>query len=385
MSWVEKLDLTKMPEAALNSIYAEKFNDYMTCLQGSDADKTANANAIQEKFRAEIERRTAVNPSNNYGNTLQMRAMQTWFTESCPKFGPAVDVAIFIQALENGYKLFVQSNSSLEQTFIQTAVSKMCSDYSTTFTKSAEFNDCAQSYTRFIKYLKDNYASRETIFQILSSLWEVERRDSEDIHSLGIRFEEKAREISTRINAKYAETAEAENLTKKTLQSEDVFLLVGSMQLFNHIRTKEPETYKLLLKDCDSCLTPSDLSKKAKLYTDRLSKSDPISHTYATLPQDSRNEPKLECIFFRKYGNCSRNNCPYYHDARRIKKDKPASTDNRAPQSETTDKSKKNSRKKKKNGRANVADQTQDNSTAAQSSDNNASMVSSAEVFQNGV
>ena len=374
-----------MPENALNSIYAEKFNDYMECLQGSDQPKTDAAYAIQEKFRAEIERRTAVNPSNNYGNTLQMRAMQTWFSESCPKFGPAVDVAIFIQALDNGYKLFVQSNTSLEHTFIQTAVSKMCADYSSTFTNSADFTECAQNYTKFIKYLKDNYASRETIFQILSSLWEVERRDSEDIHSLGIRFEEKAREISTRINAKYSETAEAEKLTKKTLQSEDVFLLVGSMQLFNHIRAKEPETYKLLLKDCDTCLTPSDLSKKAKLYTDRLSKSDPISHTYAARPQETRNEAKLECIYFRKNGKCSRENCPYFHDARRMKNDKPAASDNRAPKSDKTEKPKNNSRRRNRNGRTNIADSKSDNTAAAQPNENNASMVSSAEVFQNGV
>ena len=103
MSWVEKLDLTKMPETALNSIYIEKFNDYMACLAGSDQNKTAAAQALQEKFRAEIDRRTTVNPSNDYGNTMQMRSMQTWFTQSCPKFDPAVDVAIFIQALENGY------------------------------------------------------------------------------------------------------------------------------------------------------------------------------------------------------------------------------------------------------------------------------------------
>ena len=391
MSWVEKLDLSKMPDTALNSIYIEKFNDYMTCLAGADQAKTDAALALQEKFRAEIDRRTAVNPSINHGNSMQMRAMQTWFTESCPKFGPAVDVAIFIQALESGYALFVQQNKSMEHTFIQTAVSYMCGDYSTTFTKSAEFTECTQSYSRFIKYLKDNYASRETIFQILSSLWEVERRDSEDIHSLGIRFEEKAREISTRITAKYAETAEAEKLAKKTLDSEDVFLLVGSMQLFNHIRAKEPETYKLLLKDCDACLTPSDLSKKAKLYTDRLSKSDPVSHTYAARPHEPRNEAKMECLYFRRHGRCSRENCPYYHDARRLKKDTSTPSDNRTPQQDNSEKSKKkSSSRRRRNGKTNLVNSnsdnsTADNSTSDQSHDNSSSMVSSAEVFRHGV
>ena len=373
MSWVEKLDLTKMPETALNSIYIEKSNDYMACLAGSDQNKTAAAQALQEKFRAEIDRRTTVNPSNDYGNTMQMRSMQTWFTQSCPKFGPAVDVAIFIQALESGYALFVQQNKSLEHTFIQTAVSYMCGDYSTTFTKSAEFTECAQSYSKFIKYLKDNYASRETIFQILSSLWEVERRDSEDIHSLGIRFEEKAREISTRIQSKYADTAENEKLKKKTLNAEDVFLLVGSMQLFNHIREKEPDTYKLLLKDCDLCFTPSDLSKKAKLYTDRLIKSEPSSLTYAARPSRPRKEAKSECHAFRRFGACPRDDdCPYYHDARRLQN-----------QSRDTSKDTRSDESEEENDRINMVESTA--CTAVRSRDASPIAYNADEVFFNGV
>ena len=157
MSWVEKLDITVIPEAALNSIYMTKLEAYMVALESEDADAIASTMAVQEKFRVEIARRAkTATPSGNFENTVQMRAMQSWFTESCPKFGPAVDVALFIQALENGFKLYVESNASLEHAFIQTAVSKMCSDYSTTFTNHADFADCAKSYVKFKKYLKEN-------------------------------------------------------------------------------------------------------------------------------------------------------------------------------------------------------------------------------------
>ena len=377
MSWMEKLDLTVMPDGALNSIYAEKFNAYLTALQGGENAEVLAACSIQEKFRAEIERRNSAMPSSGtYENALQLRAMQNWFTESCPKFGPAVDVALFIQSLDNGYKLFVQSSPSMEQSFIQLAVSKMCGDYSTTFTNSADFTNCARSYQKFIKYLKDNYASRETIFQILSSLWEIERRESEDIHSLGIRFEEKAREISTRIQSKYADTAESEKLKKKILNAEDVFLLVGSMQLFNHIREKEPETYKLLLKDCDSCLTPSGLSKKAKLYTDRLIKSEPSSLTYAARMSRPRKDAKSECHNFRRNGVCPRDDeCPYYHDARRLQI-KPC--DSSEDESETSEES-------EDDGDVNIAAPAAQSLTAVRSRDESPVTYNADEVFYNGV
>ena len=45
--------------------------------------------------------------------------------------------------------------------------------------------------------MKDNYSTRETVFQVMQHMWEIERKPDEDIHSLGIRFQEKAAETST--------------------------------------------------------------------------------------------------------------------------------------------------------------------------------------------
>ena len=184
--------------------------------------------------------------------------------------------------------------------------------------------------------------------------------------------------------SKYAERAEAENLTKKVLTAEDAFLLVGSMQLFKHIRDKEPETYKLLLKDCDSCLTPSDLSKKAKLYTDRLAKSDPMTHTYVARPQNPRNEAKTECFQFKRSGTCPRADCPYYHDARRVQKEQPAASNDRAPRPGYGRKKKP---KNKKSAQVNQVQQTANEtpSIAVQSHVQPTHSQSGNEVFLTGV
>ena len=108
---------------------------------------------------------------------------------------------------------------------------------------------------------------------------------------------------------------------------------------FSHIRIREPETYKLLVREMDGVYTPADLSKAAKLYTDRLDKTDPAANSGAYLntnrggkpPQDSNT--RTECFQWRDKGRCYRgDSCKYFHDARHKKKeteDKPPREDSR--------------------------------------------------------
>ena len=260
-------------------------------------------------------------------NTADFKAMEAWFRDSVTKFQPSGDVNLFISSLENGYKLCVTAENNLESQFVKLAITKLCAEYSNSFLKSGTD---ATSYAKFIKYLKTNYSTKETVFQVLQHMWEIERKPDEDIHSLGVRFQEKAAEISTRITAMFEEKAKENPATAdKTMSAEDVFMLVGAMQLFQHIRTREPETYKLLVREMDGVYTPADLSRKAKLYTDRLDKSDPAAQngSYAVQHNRGRNHgqnsnDKSECYSYRDNGFCRRGDqCPFLHDSRRKKKE----------------------------------------------------------------
>ena len=256
--------------------------------------------------------------------------MEAWFRDSVPKFNPGSDVNVFISSLENGYKLCVTPENNLEGQFVKFAITHMCAEYSNSILKADA--STRSSYAAFIKYLKANYSTQETVFQVLQHMWEIERKPDEDIHSLGVRFQEKAAETSTRITAMFEDKVNENKLSgaqDRKMSAADVFMLVGAMQLFQHIRSREPETYKLLVREMDGVYTPADLSRKAKLYADRLDKSDPAAQNGSYAVQQNRgrksgqnSNEKSECFSYRDHGTCRRgDNCPYLHDPRRKRKE----------------------------------------------------------------
>ena len=282
--------------------------------------------------RGNTDRPAAEVSISNVNNSADYKTMESWFRDSVIKFQPSADVNIFLTQLDNGYKLCVTTANKLEEPFVKLAVNKLSTEYSNSLLAT---NPDLSTYATFKKYMKDNYSTRETVFQVLQHMWEIERRPNEDIHSLGVRFHEKAAETATRITSMYEEKVNENRKSgesKKTMTAADSFLLVGAMQLFQHIRAREPDTYRLLIRDVDDCYTPADLSRKAKLYTDRLDKSDPASQSGAYASQanprghssqpthSSKRKSTQECWNFRDRGECRKgNNCRFRHDPQRKK------------------------------------------------------------------
>ena len=335
---------------------------------------------------AKAEDPTATETKLAVSSTADFKAMEAWFRDSVSKFQPGGDVTIFLSSLENGYRLCVTAENKLESQFVKLAITKLSAEYSNSFLKSGTDTT---SYAAFTKYLKDNYSTKETVFQVLQHMWEIERKPDEDIHSLGVRFQEKAAETSTRITAMFEDKVNENKLSgaqDRKMSAADVFMLVGAMQLFQHIRSREPETYKLLVREMDGVYTPADLSKAAKLYTDRLDKTDPASQSgvYLNSNRDQKSSQdsnsKTECFMWRDKGFCYRgDNCKYFHDARHKKKDaedKPPREDSRPRKSKKSNRGNGNRGKNTSNqGGANVSQPSDTNATS------NFSHVS-REVFQ---
>ena len=334
------------PDAALYQLLTSTSHQVIELTGVAEKEAALQAAKTQlALISAEVESRgkggsNAVVSTTNF-NTADFKAMESWFRDSVVKFQPGVDVNIFLKQVDNGYKLCVTAENKLESQFVKLAVNKLCAEYSSSFL-DANPDTAAVSYEKFKAFMKENYSTRETVFQVMQHMWEIERKPDEDIHSLGIRFQEKAAETATRVTAMFEEKAN-ENKTAgaddKKMTASDVFMLVGAMQLFSHIRIREPETYKLLVREMDGVYTPADLSKAAKLYTDRLDKTDPAANSGAYLntnrggkpPQDSNT--RTECFQWRDKGRCYRgDSCKYFHDARHKKKeteDKPPREDSR--------------------------------------------------------
>lgn len=307
-------------------------NWQMKLCEATDATAITNLKAtikLIQKALTEIDDPIAAETKVAVSNSADFKAMEAWFRDSVTKFNPGSDVNLFISSLENGYKLCVTAENRLESQFVKLAINKLCAEYSNSFLKSGTDTS---SYAELIKYLKANYSTQETVFQVLQHMWEIERKPDEDIHSLGVRFQEKAAEISTRITAMFEEKVnegKTVGAADKQMSAADVFMLVGAMQLFQHIRSREPETYKLLIREMDGVYTPADLSRKAKLYTDRLDKSDPAAQNGSYAVQQNRggksgqySNNKPECWSYRDNGYCRHgNDCIFFHDPRHKKRE----------------------------------------------------------------
>jgi len=340
-------DYKKYSESALLSMLNTADNqiaDY-TGVTGKEA-ALSRATGRFTAISAELESRgkTSSNAvdtkSNATYNTADFKAMESWFRDSVVKFQPGVDVNIFLKQVDNGYRLCVTSENNLETQFVKLAVNKLCAEYSSSFL-DAHSNSAAVTYEKFKKFMKDNYSTRETVFQVMQHMWEIERKPDEDIHSLGIRFQEKAAETATRITAMYEEKVNENKVSghdDKKMTAADVFMLVGAMQLFSHIRIREPETYKLLVREIDGVYTPAELSKAAKLYTDRLDKTDPAAQSGVYVNSNrggrssSNSNGKTECFSFRDKGYCKYGNkCRFLHDPRHAKNN----SENKTPREES--------------------------------------------------
>ena len=299
-----------------------------------------NAIAAELEARGKMNSNVAETSTKGTYNTADFKAMESWFRDSVIKFGPGGDVNIFLKQVDNGHRLCVTPENNLEAQFVKLAVNKLCAEYSSSFL-DAHPDAATVSYEKFKKFMKDNYSTRETVFQVMQHMWEIERKPDEDIHSLGIRFQEKAAETATRITAMYEEKVNENKVAgndDKKMTAADVFMLVGAMQLFSHIRIREPETYKLLVREIDGVYTPAELSKAAKLYTDRLDKTDPAAQSGVYVNSNRGGRPssnsngKTECFSFRDKGYCKYGNkCRFLHDPRHAKK----ASENKTPREDS--------------------------------------------------
>ena len=251
----------------------------MMMAETKDESKFNSTMALSEAYGYELDRRSQSvslsikkEPSaNNFNNAADHRALQLNFHDTIPMFGPGVDVSYFITALDNCYKAYVTKENNLELIFCRNVSSKLKMQYQTSYVNMPETD--RSTWAQVKAYLKSAYAPKETIFQTLSHLWDLSREPSENIHQFGIRMEEKGAEVLNRVEAiwkdKHKDQNPAPQFTVAALTN-----IISSMLVVQHIRRKEPEVYRSMINDLDTCFKPTDITLKAQTYVDRFGQSD---------------------------------------------------------------------------------------------------------------
>ena len=291
---------------------------------------------MSEAYGAELtKRRTETTVSiktepsaSTVGNSTDLRALDICFKENIPTFGPGMDVATFITTLDNCFKAYVTPQNQLEATFCRFLSSKLKLQYQTSFLNLESSQ--RSTWAQIKEYLKSAYAPKETIFQTLSHLWDLAREPSESIHQYGIRMEEKGAEVLNRVEAIWKEKHKNSTPVPEFTIAEYTNI-ISSMLVVQHLRQKEPDVFRSMINDMDTCFKPTELTLKAQTYVDRFGQNDPANvqtgnyHGNGTKKPSSKNKSKKnDCFIWKKHGNCKRGDkCPFKHDPKFKKEDKP--------------------------------------------------------------
>ena len=352
--------LTKMPLPTLQTATEKALQNFLTTDPQQKTEAAAAEkwyNVLAEELNKRLSQPTLAAPviKTEYSATntqgADYRTMENMFKESVTKFQPGQEVTKFILQLENVFKVCVTDENKLEENFCRMITSKMSTEYTTNFLNLPVAD--RKKFEKVKAHLKSTYQTQETIYQTMSHVWDIQQQPGEDIHSLGVRMEEKCLEIHNQIQTKIVAIP---GRTPAEFDSKDAFLLMGSMLMVQHIRTKEPEAFRLMVRDIDDAVKPSEISLRAKSYIDKIGQSDPAAvltennGTYHANKEDK----KKDCKTWKSTGTCRFGKKCHYRHLECYKKGSPEANsqpsnsnvdqNNQTPQSQANkeEKSKKN-------------------------------------------
>ena len=145
---------------------------------------------IQEREAKVIETKPKDTGSPEYSNSgaqhvanrdftsHKIKNMSTTVSNEIPVFSTGHNVHIWLTKLESYHKLFVIPDSSgvMEEHFLQVAKSRLCPEYLNAMMASSEDTT---TYDGMKDYMKKHHASKISVFQILDTIWDMDKTDSD--------------------------------------------------------------------------------------------------------------------------------------------------------------------------------------------------------------
>ena len=297
-----------------------KEGDNSTALSKLSLQMEELGNAIKDaKEKQKPEQKAEVATLNTTEAKFNYNSMVSHIKSNVPTLAPPLDVSVFIQRLDNCFNLFVKPFKYLEPYFIQQAKSQLSSDILENLNASS---DDTNDFEKLKNYLKKNYGSKQTPFQIMSELLESMPKDGERLQDWTARQERRSDIVATQIISKFNE--HQQELGKPDMTVKDSFNLFCSMVTYDHIRKNKPDCFKLMVREVDTCWRPTEVGSLAATLVDRIDRIDPhpAAHpSYSARPNQKQQQPTRQKYNAEKQqassdnGVCLRHlvyqNCPF--------------------------------------------------------------------------
>ena len=245
--------------------------DNSTALSKLSLQMEELGNAIKEaKKNQKPETKAEVATLGTAEAKFNYNSMVSHIKSNVPTLAPPLDVSVFIQRLDNCYNLFVKHHKYLEPYFIQQAKSQLSSDILENLNASSDNTD---DFDKLKTYLKKNYGSKETPFQIMGELLESMPKEGERLQEWTARQERRSDIVATQIISKFND--HQKQLGKPDMTVKDSFNLFCSMVTYEYIRKNKPDCFKLMVKEVDTCWRPTEIGSLAATLLDRFENVDP--------------------------------------------------------------------------------------------------------------
>ena len=257
-------------------------------------------------------------PTRTAGPTTQLPHTKelTSAMDKVPKFESGVEVSSFIPYLDLHYNNYVatHSNPETELQFVRQALGRMSIEYATNM---QNHRPPIATYAMMKEYLKKNYATKESVYQILDKIWNLEQLESENYRDFGLKLDEKVSEVHSTIVSKFESyKKDQDSDTDATLNTLDLLKLTGGQVFLQHLKTTNRDVYNHIVSDLDKAWSAGEIANKALSFETRLVKEDnsPNQATFATNSKKNNLKHKI-CMDFLQ-GNCKwGENCFKLHDA----------------------------------------------------------------------
>jgi len=399
-------DLAEMDFKFLQDLRMSQYSNLIALQLEKDAEKAGHITDLTnfvKKLDAEIKRRkkdkqfdekfldaknqvqTEGFATNNY-TSHQIKSMSNVIATEVPIFSSGLDVHTWLNKLESYYKLYVVEDTTgvMEKHFIQNAKSRLCPEYLHAMLGSSDATD---KFEGMKAYMKKNHASKMSVFQILDTLWEMERTESESYRDLALKLDDKVAEAENIIEAKFKEFCESKGESANEIKISDVYKLVSGQIFLQTLKNEDRIIYNNICNDLDKTWSAKDIALKAMTYRDRMASSDD-SQNQGSVPDaftvqrgkssnqnkgsrqnKSQNSGKQDCWYFIVKGKCTKPGCDRYHSREKHAAfEKTAKTgnkkgDNKGPNAKQSDNA------KDKNAKSGNPGNTQPTSYAAAASE----------------
>ena len=313
----------------------KKFEEFIEKLSTEIKDR-------ETKVIKEIKPKETGSPDNSGDQTVatrdfmshKIKTMSSTITNEIPVFSSGHDVHIWLTKIDSYHKLFVVPDSTgvMKEHFLQVAKSRLCPEYLNAMMASSED---ISTYAGMKEYMKKHHASKVSVFQVLDTIWEMDKTESETLRDYGIRLDDKAAEARSIIEAKFKDHIKNDaSRTDKVMKVDDVFRLMSGQVFLQALKNKKQTIYNNVCNDLDSTWSAAEIANKAMTFSDRMTSENgqnqadtpKVFTARFNKPSDaSRNE---NCYFFLK-GNCKKGQkCKRIHDERAREMISQAKTEN---------------------------------------------------------